>query len=95
MNPNESITSENHPNLTRLSDHTLLDPDTPRIDLYAAAKQRMMRINAVSVALLETAHKDNDALNGKDLYHLGCLFYDLSQEGHAILDEIEARNDKR
>ena len=89
MNRNESITGQEPPNLRRTGDHTLLDPTIPAIDLYSAATQRLDKINAVSVAFMESAHRGAGALNDKDLYSLGCLYYDLSQECRAILDEIE------
>lgn len=94
MNENESITDTLPSNLKRLSDQTLLDPTIPLIDLYAAAGQRLDKIHAVSMTFMEAAYRDSGALNGKDLYCLGALFYDLSQECHAILDVIEESNEK-
>ena len=89
MNRDESNTPTPSSNLKRMGDHTLLDPSVPLIDLYSAAGQRLDKIHAVSVAFMETAHRDNGALSGGDLYNLGALFYDLARECHAILDVIE------
>ena len=95
MNRNESTTPDQPSNLKRLSEHCLLDPSVPLIDLYSAAGQRLDKINAVSTTFMEAAHRDSGALNGDDLYHLGALFYDLSQECHAILDVIEEAHERR